>query len=254
MSLANVWHLSWREVRATYTTVVGWLVLFGWLFLGGLFWLFAFGNYVEAGRDLVYDPYRASQLQLGPWLLAPWFGNCAIVLLFLAPLLSMRAFSEELRNRTLELLLTSPVSTADIVLGKYLGLMWNVVVLLGTAAVFPAMLWVWGSPDVGALASAGLGLLLLGSTVMSLGMWVSSFTANQIVSAGVTFSIALALFVADFGTQDDPDAIPSQLAILSHLSDLLMGEVRLSDLAYYVAFTAFCLFGTHQRVESFRWR
>jgi ABC-2 type transport system permease protein len=254
MSPWNVWHLSLREIRSAYTTVVGWLVLFGWLFLSGVFWYFSVFAYVEASQDLVYDPYRAAQLQLTTWLFAPYFGNCAVVLLMFAPMLSMRVFSEELRNRTLELLLTSPVSTADIVLGKYLGLLWNVVVLLGVSSVYPLMLLQWAKPDAGALAAGYLGLLLLGSSIVSLGMWVSSFTANQIVAAGGTFSLALALFVADFGSQGDPDAWTSQVAILSHLSDLLRGEVRLSDLVYYLAFTGLCLFGTHQRVESFRWR
>jgi ABC-2 type transport system permease protein len=254
MTPSVVLALSLREVRASYTTVVGWLVLCGWLFLTGVFWLFSVTSYVEASQDLVFDPYRASQLQFTTWLFAPFFGNLSIALLMFAPLLSMRSFSEDLRNRTLELLLTSPLSTSEIVVGKYLGQLWNIVVLLGASAVFPMFLLQWASPDPGALAAGYLGLLLTGSALVSLGMLASSFTANQIVAAGLTFSVSLVLFIADWNAQDDPDGFFSQIAILAHLSDLLRGEVRISDVVYYLAFTAFCLFGTHQRLESFRWR
>jgi ABC-2 type transport system permease protein len=253
LSPALVWAVAWREVRATYTTAVGWFVVCAWTLLTSVFWLFSVVAYVGTSQDLVHDPYRAAQLQLTTWLFAPFLSNCAVVLVMFAPLLSMRAFTEDLRNKTMDLLLTSPLSTTEIVLGKYAGLLLNLTVLVGVTLVHPLMLTQWASPDPGAIAAGWLGLWLLGAAVLSLGMWMSSFTSSQLAAAGSTFAVALALFVANFGSED-PDGWRDQLAILTHLQDLLRGEVRLSDLVYYLAFSALCVFGTHQRVEGYRWQ
>lgn len=244
--------IAWRELRSTYTTAVGWLVLCAWTLLAGVFWFFSVVAYVETSQDLVHDPYRAASLQLTTWLFAPFFSNCAVVLVMFAPLLSMRAFTEDLRSRTMDLLLTSPLSTTDIVLGKYLGLLGNLGVLLAATAVFPLTLTAWATPDPGAVVAGYLGLGLLGAAVLAMGMAISSTTSNQIVAAGGAFAGALGLFVANFAS-DDPEGFRSQVAILTHLQDLLRGEVRLSDVVYYLVFAGFFVFATHQRVEAYRW-
>jgi ABC-2 type transport system permease protein len=209
--------------------------------------------YVVQGEDLVFDPYGASQLNLTDWLLAPWFGNVAIVLILLAPALSMRLFSEELKQRTLELLLTSPVSTLEIVLGKFLGALLVVVVLLAGTLTGPLLLWVFATPDPGVVASGYLGLLALSAALLALGAFTSSLTSNQVVALVLSFAPALALLILSWVSRA-PDDLASRISLMGHLQSLIQGEVKLSDLVYFAAFTFVFLFATHQRMESFRWK
>lgn len=249
----NVLHIAWRELRATFTTAVGWLVLCGWLLLTGVMWILLVLNYVQQSSDLVFNPYGAQSMDLGAYLLAPFFGNSTILLMIVVPALSMRLFSEELKERTLELLMTSPVSTIEIVLGKFLGALGFVVLMLAGTVQFPLGLMVWGSPDPGVVAGCYLGLLLLSSALLSLGMFASSLTANQVVALVLSVAAALALVFVSWGSQS-PDDWAAKVSIAMHFDDMMRGAIKLSDVTYYLVFTAFFLFATHQRTESFRWR
>jgi ABC-2 type transport system permease protein len=248
----NVLFIAWRELRATFTTATGWLILTGWLVLSGGFWQAMLQNYVMQSQDIVFDPYTASQLTLTDYLLGPWFGNCAILLIMVVPALTMRLFSEEMKQRTLELLLTSPVSTAEIVLGKFLGALLFAWGLLLSTAYGPLTLFVWGNPDPGVIAAGYLGLGLLSAALVALGTFASSLTSNQIVAMVTAFATALSLLIVEWMSSSPEDWL-ARLALLSHLTDLFRGAVPLSDVVYYLAFTGLFLFATHQRMESFRW-
>lgn len=245
-------HIAWREVRALYATPIGWLVLCGWLLLSGLFWFTMVEGFVMQSRDLVYNPYGASQLTITDHLLGPFFDNCAVVLLMLTPAISMRLVSEEIKQRTLELLLTSPVSTLEIVVGKYLGALASVVILLLGTVHAPLALAQWGDPDPGVIAGGYAGLLLMSAATLAIGLLASATTANQIVALVLSFAASLSLLALSW-LAEGPDSALAQASILAHLYDLFRGAVRLSDVAYFVALTAFALFATHQRLESFRW-
>jgi ABC-2 type transport system permease protein len=249
----NVLHIARREFGATFSTAVGWLVLCGFLLLTGVFWFSQFTYYVTESANVVFNPYGAPMMTVAEHLVLPFFGNTLVVALMVVPAISMRLFAEELRSRTLELLLTSPVSTAEIVLGKYLGALGFLgVMALGTAYA-PASLYLWATPDWGAVAGGYLAFLLLSGALLSMGMLCSAFTNNQIVALILSFSAGLALYVLAW-LGDGPDAWQTQLSIGSHLEDFLRGAVRLSDVVYYLSFIAFFLFATHQRLESTRWR
>lgn len=245
-------HIAWREVRALYATPIGWLVLCAWLLVSGLFWFTTVETYVMQSRDLVYNPYGASQLTITDHLLGPFFDNCAIVLLMLTPALSMRLLSEEIKQRTLELLLTSPVSTFEIVIGKYLGALAGVFLMLLATVHAPIALAQWGDPDLGAIAGGYAGLLLLSGATVAIGLLASASTANQMVALVLSFAASLSLLALAW-LAEDPDSALAQASIVAHLYDLFRGAVRLSDVTYFVALTAFALFATHQRIESFRW-
>ncbi len=248
----NVIHIAVRELRATFNTTLGWLVLAGFLFISGFFWASSVSVYVISASDLVANPYAAQTMTLTDHLMAPFFGNTSVVLLMMTPALSMRLFSEELKQRTLELLLTSPVSTFEIVLGKFLGAFGFVFIMLACTGYGPAMLYYWGTPDTGAGLCGYLALLLTCSSILSMGMFFSAMTDNQVVALVWTFSSALALWILHWAG-DGPDSFWGQLCMYSHVKDLWVGVVNVSDLVYFAAFIGFFLFATHQRVESHRW-
>ena len=246
-------HIAGREIRSILTTATGWLVLFGFLVLSGVFWLALITNYVRESQNLVLNPYAASMLKLGDYLIAPWFGNLLVVLLFVGPALSMRLFSEEYRQKTIELLLTSPVRTWEIVFGKYLGAMGFGALLLLPTLYAPATVYFYADPDWGFFVGGYLVLLFTLSLLVSMGMLASSFTESQVVALVLAFSGALGLYVASWLAGEDPEGWLAQASLAGHVQDLLQGALRLSDIVYYVALSLFLLFLTQQRLESFRW-
>ena len=248
----NVLHIAWRELRSTFATTIGWLVLCGYLLVTGMMWTYMVENYVVQSQDLLYSPYAASQLKLDDFLIEPFVGNCTVVLLLILPAVTMRSFAEEFRQRTIELLLTSPVSTAEIVLGKYLGTMGFVVVLLGLSLHYPLALSQWGDPDPGVIGGAWLGMLLMSGMLVALGVMFSSLTSNQVVALVLSFAASFGLFLLMWG-DPQPGTWLGRVSLFTHLQEMLSGALKLSDIAYFVLGTGFFLFATHQRLESFRW-
>jgi ABC-2 type transport system permease protein len=228
------------------------LVLCGFLMISGLMWYFVFFNYVDQGAQLVFNPYGASQLKIADYLLQPFYGNVSVVLLMIAPAISMRLFAEEYKSRTIELLYTSPVSTLEIVLGKYLGAMGFVSVLLLCTLYMPISLMMVAEPDLGLIASCYLGLLCLSGSIIAMGTLFSAITKNQIVALVLTFALGLGLFLTGMWSQD-PDAPSVMLSIITHLEGMLRGEPKASDFTYFAGFIGFFLFVTHQRIEAVRW-
>ncbi|MEZ4235305.1 MAG: ABC transporter permease [Myxococcota bacterium] len=248
----NVLHIALRELRATYTTAVGWLVLCGWLVITGLFWRSAVTNYVIESQGAGYNPYGES-MTLGSWVLGPYFGNCAVLLMMVLPAVSMRSFAEEHRQNTLPLLMTSPVSSLEITLGKYLGLLAVQALLLLGTLTGPLMLYVWSSPDPGVVFGGYLALFLLGAGILAVGMAASSLTSSQLVAFGISIAVVFALLAVGWLSSEPGDPM-SHLSILSHLTGALEGAVKLSDVVYLVGFAAIFVFATWQRMESFRWQ
>ncbi|MCB9673479.1 MAG: ABC transporter permease subunit [Alphaproteobacteria bacterium] len=248
----KVFWIARREIEAMFSTTIGWLVLTAYLLVTGVFWFAGVVAYVERSTDLVYNPYGAPEMQL-PMLVSEFFGSCSIVVLMIAPAISMRLFADELKQHTMELLFTSPVSVLEIVLGKYLGAMGFLAMLMLCTAHYPVSLALFGDPHLPSFALGYATLLLMGSVLIAIGMVFSAYTSNQIVASVLTLGASLALFLVSV-LADTPDDWQAKIALSSHLSELLTGIVRVSDLAYFVLLTLVALFVTHQRLESFRWR
>jgi ABC-2 type transport system permease protein len=249
----NVLHIAYRELRATYTTAVGWLVLCGWLVVTGLFWIAGVTNYQIMSQEVMFDPYGGAGLNLVDQMLVPFFQNCAVMLMIVLPAVSMRLFAEEIKQHTLALLMTSPVSMLEIVLGKYAGALAVLGILLAGTLPGPLLLYVWVSPDPGVVASGYLGLFLLGAGLLAVGMLASAFTANQLLAFGASLAVGFALLVVSWLSRDPGDLF-WQLSSLTHLTSLLEGAIKLSDLVYLLSFAGLFVFATWQRMESFRWR
>lgn len=250
--MSVILRIARREVQALLHTVVGWLVLAAFLGLSGVFWLALVNHYVTVASDQVFDPYAVQQLSLADHLLAPWFGNLVIVVLVVAPALAMRLLADEVRHHTIALLRTSPITTAEIVLGKYLGALAAFLGLLAASAALPLSLYAWASPDPAALLAGYLALTGVGAVVLAIGLLASASTDSPLVALVLTFALVLCLWIIGW-TDPDPTSVASQLALSTHVQDLLHGALRLSDLSYFSLLVGWCLFATHQRVEAYRY-
>jgi ABC-2 type transport system permease protein len=169
----------------------------------------------------------------------------------------MRTYSEEKRSGTIELLLTSPVSDLEIILGKFLGaLALYALMLLVTVPTITLLFW-YGDPDWKPVVTAYLGLLLIGGSFISYGLFISSLTKNQIVAGVLTFCTLLMLLLVSW-MQDfvGPvgQSVISALAVFEHFEDFSKGVIDTKHLVYYASVITFGLFLTAKSVDSERWR
>jgi ABC-2 type transport system permease protein len=169
----------------------------------------------------------------------------------------MRTYSEEKRSGTIELLLTSPVTDLQIILGKFLGTLALYATMLGVTVLYVALLFWFGDPEWKPVVIGYLGLLLLGGVFLSVGLFISSLTKNQIVAAVVTFVTFLMLWVIDWMASDATGLTATVLRYLSitgHFDDFSKGVLDTKHVVYYLSFIAFGLFLTAKSVDTERWR
>jgi ABC-2 type transport system permease protein len=190
-------------------------------------------------------------------LIRPLVQNVTILVLFLMPMVTMRTYSEEKRSGTIELLLTSPITDWQIILGKFLGAMSLYVACLAVTLIHVGLLFLYGHPEWKPILTAYLGLLLLGGCFISLGLFISSLTKNQIVAGMVTFAVFLLLWVITWiGSFSGPtvDQLTQYLSIIDHLDDFGKGVLDTTHIIYYLSFITFGLFLTAKSVDTERWR
>jgi ABC-2 type transport system permease protein len=158
----------------------------------------------------------------------------------------------------MELLLTSPLTVWELVLGKYLAVLGIVAILVGFSALYPLLLLYYGDPEVLQTAAGLIGLFLYGAALGALGCFASVLTRSQIVAAVVAIIVGLILYLLEFVAQFAPDGAARgfihYIAIGPHFEPALRGEVRTEDLIYYGVLVVFLLVLVRTAVESFRWR
>jgi ABC-2 type transport system permease protein len=186
-------------------------------------------------------------------VVAPLFGNCAITLLLVAPLLTMRAIAEERHNGTLKLLFAAPLSMTEIALGKYLGLYAFFLIMLALVALMPLALLLGGGLDFGQLGAGFLGLSLLIAAFVAIGLFLSALTDHPTVAGVSTFGTLLLLWIIDWaGESGEAGGVLSYLSLMSHYEPLLKGVFDSADLVYYGLLTALFLTLTVWRLDADR--
>jgi ABC-2 type transport system permease protein len=173
------------------------------------------------------------------------------------PIITMRTYSEEKRSGTIELLLTSPLTDVQIILGKFFGAMGLYAAMLAVTVLYVSILFFLGNPEWKPVLAGYLGLLLMGGCFIAVGLLVSSLTKNQIVAGIATFAVFLFLWVINWiGESAGPTAreIVTYLSITEHFSDFARGVIDTKHVVYYVSFITFGLFLTAKSVDSERWR
>ena len=200
--------------------------------------------------------YASANQQSSGFVMEILVGNMSVILLFLAPAMTMKLFAEERKSGTIELLLTSPITDVEIVLGKFLASYTLLFIMLLLTLLFPMLITPFGDLDIGPIASGYLGLLLVGSAFLSLGTLISSMSKNQIVAALTSFGILLFLWVV--GSLSNRGGklgeLFGYLSLIEHFEDFALGMVSLKHATYYLSFTTVCLFATVKSVESSKWR
>lgn len=197
-------------------------------------------------------------LNLTALVFQPMFRNVHVILLLVIPLLTMRLLSEERKQKTVELLMTSPVTVAHVVAGKYLAVVALYAGLLVVTLYMPLLLAFWGSVDWLTVLSGYVGLLLVGAVYLALGLLASSLTENQISAGVVSLGMILGLWVIGWASlTTNNETVRSVLEYLSvnhHFDSFLKGLLSLTGFAYMLSLASFGLFLTHRVLDSSRWR
>ena len=180
----------------------------------------------------------------------------AVIFLFIAPVLTMRQLAEERKLGTDELIMTSPVSTTSIVVGKYLAAVCTYVVYLVITMIYPAILIKYGSPDMGPIYSGYLGMFLFGAGCLAVGTFSSSLTDNQMVAGVVGFGLLLLFWILGWAGAVVTGPIGDTLAnfsLLKRFDDFQKGIIDLSSVLYYVSFISIFIFLAVRVIDSRRW-
>jgi ABC-2 type transport system permease protein len=259
--MRNIFVIAEREFKTYFISPIAYVVLTIFIFLSGFFFNFYLSGMVESVSIRAMQSAQTGQppepLDM-PGLVAQNFFNwTSFIMLFFLPMITMALFSEEKKRGTMELLLTAPITDAQVVLGKFLAAGLFLMVLLATTVVEMAVLFVYGSPAYGPILSAYLGIFLYGLAVLAIGMFISTLTENQIVAAILSFGAILMLWLIDvFSRNAGPGfkEVLSYLSILEHLSDFLVGVVSTSHIVFYLSLTLVGLFLTYRSLDSLRWR
>ncbi len=181
-----------------------------------------------------------------------------LMLILVVPALSMRLFSEERKMRTFDLLLTSPVTSAQIVIGKYLALMVAILVIIGLAFLYPAFTSIFAKVNWLILGIAFLGIFLVSAVYAGMNLFCSSLTESAIVSYVMAVIFNVAIWFVGIGGEivDSPLArkIFEHISLSQHLSSLVEGTIRTGTLVFFATLVFLFGFLSERVVESSRWR
>jgi ABC-2 type transport system permease protein len=256
--MTNILAISRRELQSYFASPIAYVIiglfalLFGWFFNA----ILAF--FVRQSMQMSqFGMPGSGVMNINQQLIRPLFLNASVIVLFVMPMITMRTYSEEKRSGTIELLLTSPISDLQIIVGIFLGACALYGLMLGVTAIYMVILFWFGDPEFWPVVSGYLGLLLLGGCFISLGLFISSLTKNQIVAGMITFAAFLMLWVINWlgdSTGPTTQAIVSYLSITEHFDDFARGVIDTKHVIFYLSFIVFGLFLTAKSVDSERWR
>lgn len=236
--MRNTWIIAKRELYAYFVSPIAYLVAGAFLFLCGLFFVGGVARWQDA-------------------TLQPMFGSLSVVLIFVAPVLTMRLLARERDLGTIELLLTAPVRRWEVVAGKFLA---GYLLYLGMVAVtgfYVLILYLHDDPDLGAIGTGYLGLALLGAAMFSLGVFTSSLTRNQVIAAVLGVVVSVSLWLLDVLSPmlgDRTEKVISYLTPSAHYFHFIDGIIDTRDLIYYASVTFIFLFLASQVLEARRWQ
>jgi len=232
-----IFTIAWHEFKTLFLSPLAWTVL------AILQCILAYLFLTQVETFTLIQPKLAA-IEGAPGLtdivVTPLYGNAGIILLLVTPLLTMRLICEERRNKTLSLLLSAPISNVDIIIGKFLGILGLLLLVVFLITLMPLSLLMGGELDLGKLFANLLALLLLVTAFASTGLFMSTIAGHPTIAAMGTFGILLLLWILDWTTSinDQRSELFEYLSLLRHFQNLQSGQISSVDISYFLLFTA----------------
>ena len=238
-----------KELQSLFASPMGWIILALLMLAFGSFYLQGVNNYFEVMSGSIRPAERVGvTIFVGQTV----YGIASFLMLFAVPLLSMGLISGERKSQTLPFLFSAPISLTEIVVGKFLGLIVFLGILVMYILIMLSTLNIWSDIDFGYLLSNSLGLILLAASFSALGIYFSSLTSQPIVAAILSFIALFALMGLDkfFGSQ--PDHWFGYISLMKHFQSFSRGVIDSKDIIYFILFITTFLVLTIRRLDSDR--
>ncbi len=242
----NFFFIFKKEFKLYFSSWIAYILSSVFLIMSGYFF------YTDLNFFILWG---GQDLSLGMWQY--FFNDVRFIMLLMIPLLTMRLFAEEKKTGTMEALLTFPLKDGEILLGKFGACLAIFVIMLALTLLCPALLYFMHNIELTPVAAGYLGLLLIGSSFISLGTFISSLTEKEIVSAFVTFiSLLLFWFIAwnEAAVNELLIKILLRISLFDHFSSFANGAIESKDIIFNLSFTLFFLFLTLKSLEARKWR
>ena len=227
-----------RDFKAFFTSPVGYILIGGFLFVMNIF-------------------FKAYNIDLAYSDLSPLFSIIMSVFMFIMPLITMKLFSEEYKMKTDQLLLTSPVSVNAVVLGKFFAAISMFGILLAGTLFWPVIISIFGAPDIANIVGNYVAIIFAAASFISIGLFISSLTENQIMAAFLSFAAFLALNLMSSISQSTTigwlKTLVSWLSLFTRFQDFTRGLFSLQNIVYYLTVSIVFLFLTTRVLEKKRW-
>jgi ABC-2 type transport system permease protein len=253
--MSNVVAIAQKELRSYFASPIAYIIIGFFALVFGWFYFVSLTFFMQASLQMGMP--GQGQVNVNNMAIRPLLQNVSVVALFVLPLITMRTYAEEKRTGTIELLLTSPLTDTQIILGKFFGAVTLFVLMLAVTWIHIGILFIYGNPEWKPILSGYLGLLLMGASFLSVGLLISSLTKNQIVAGMVTFAVLLLMWTLSWMADSAGPTMQKVLMALSitdHFDDFSKGVIALNHVVYYLSFITFGLFLTAKSVDSERWR
>jgi len=265
---------NYFQTPSVYVMMAIFFVLTGYFYFSTMLYFSELSGY--AYQDIRYG--QTPELNINQMILGNIFGNAAVIMLFVFPMLTMRLFAEEKKSGTMELLYTYPIKDWEIIIGKFASALF-VVILILIISFFSILitdyLYFTSQPEYtpniftylfkhfpsvvepGVILSGYLGLILIASAYISIGMFASSITENQIIAAVLTFGGLLLFYVIGFLGELQGGTLEKflkEVSFANHFQDFSNGIIDVKNIVYFLIFSTFFQFITARTLESKRWR
>lgn len=246
-----IFNIVRKELKSLFSSPMGWVILALLQFVFGTFFLIGVDQYFQTMSGAMRPEQRVG---ITAFVGQNVFGIASFVMLFAVPLLSMRLISEERRQQTLTFLFSAPLSLTEIVIGKFLGLVSFLSIVIVFMAAMISSVNLWTEVDFGYILSNVLGLWLLVASFSALGIYVSSLTHQPVVAGIITFVALFALLILDYFLAGDPTSTMAYLSLMRHFEPFSRGLMDTKDFAYFLLFIITFLTLTIRRLDADRLR
>jgi len=251
-----------REMGSYFVSPIAYIVIGFFLFIAGYFFYNILSFFIQRQMMMAMQAQRMggpTDMDVPGLALRNFMGIVSTIVLFMIPMLTMGVYAEERKRGTMEMLMTSPITEWQIVLGKFFAAFTLFAIMLVPTLIYQVVMGQYSDPGISwkVMWSGYLGVLLLGAVLVSLGSFISSLTESQIIAAVITFVVFLLLWVLDMGARGAGTALGEILqyfSILRHFDDFARGVIDTSSVVFYVSLTVLGLFLTLRSLDSMRWR
>jgi len=272
----RAWAICKRELKAFFTTPVGYIVIGTFALISGLGFTASFLVYgLMTESPSAYDFTAVPDFE--ETFLSPFLVYCGTIMMFIGPLITMRLFAEEHNQGTIEMLLTHPLRDREIIAGKYAAGLVLILAMVAVLVIYILIIDRFVAVEPAVLAFGLVAVFFMGAAFVSMGLFISAMCRSQVTAATATFGLFFLFFIVGYFGEDLPEESPvpatwsadmhraadtvygvfrafvQELPVDAHARTMAEGILQPSDIAYYLLFNAFFLFLTFRALESRKW-